>query len=143
MTISGRRRECFIEMAASLHLGYGPFTRGELDMILRLTIILALLAGAAAVRGQAAAPDAVKTKLDAAHAARTSARAAARAELLKAIDEKVKSAANAGDLETLKAVTPQKDAFVNAGISPTHASLAGAAATYDQAMRRADRKSVV
>src|SRR4051794_2698315 len=66
----------------------------------------------------AAAADPVKDQLDTAKAKRAADRAKAQTALIAAIDAQIKTAGAAGDLDALKGLTSQKDAFVTAGVVP-------------------------
>src|SRR5688500_14890242 len=128
----------------------------ESTMVLtRLAIIAALFAAAAVVpAGRAAAaertpaPAAAGTvesptaQLQKAKAARGKARDKAKAALIAAIDGRIESAGTAGNLDTLKSLTVQKDAFVTAGVVPDLPALTDDVAKYNQAVRQADGKLV-
>ncbi len=86
----------------------------------------------------AASADAVKDQLDKAKALRTEDRAKARTTLIQAIDVQIKTAGSAGDLDTLKILTTQKDDFLTAGIVPNIPALKEPVAQYTQSLRKAD-----
>jgi hypothetical protein len=58
--------------------------------------------------------------------------------LIQAIDAQIKSAAAAGDLTVLKAVTTQKDELLTTCVVPNMPALEEPVAQYTKSMRRAD-----
>ena len=101
-----------------------------------LVLLCAVFVGATDARADVADP--VKQPLDTARAVRADARAKARTDLFQAFDEQIKSAAATGNLDGVKALTAQKDAFTSAGTLPSSPLMKDAAAQYDQATRTAD-----
>jgi hypothetical protein len=102
-----------------------------------LLAVCAVLAGLSSL-AMADAGDPVKDQLQQARDARTQAREKAKSALVQGIDAQIKSAGAAGDLDTLKILTNQKDAFTTAGALPTLPALKDATAEYSAAIRKAD-----
>jgi hypothetical protein len=106
------------------------------NRLARVAFILASLP--LAVASAAAAPDTIRDGLEKAKAARVDERAKAKSAFIASIDALIKAAGSAGDLDGLKTLTAQKDAFASTGVLPNLPSLKDAAGQYTQALRKAD-----
>lgn len=82
--------------------------------------------------------DSIKQTLDSARSARADACSKARTALFDAFDRQIKSASQSGNLEGVRTLTAQKDAFTASGVAPTSPMMKDAAAQYDEAVRSAD-----
>ena len=105
----------------------------------RVLLPMVCLLGVAGLHATAlAANDPLQT----AKAQRTQEHAKAKTDLVQAMDKQIKDAGSAGNLDLLKTLTSQKDAFETTGILPDAAPLKDAVAAYTQAMHKADGELV-
>src|SRR5271168_2215121 len=114
--------------------------------MIRVACTVVILALCGLVLGEPTSrPDAanpVRVALEQAKAARVTARATARSELIAAMDAQIKASADAGNLDELKVLTTQKDTFTFTGLAPNTASVKDATAKYALALRKADGQFV-
>jgi hypothetical protein len=104
-------------------------------------VLLFLILGRAFAAAPATNP--VYLELDKAKTISSAEHARARAALIQAIDAHIKTTAASGDLDALKSLTSQKDAFTTVGVLPNAALLKDAVTQYSAALRKADGQLVV
>lgn len=100
--------------------------------LLPLSLVLAFTASV-----QADEPDAIRAELVKAKQAYTDATTKAKATLLAAFDDTIKTVAAGGDLDGVKAIQSERKVFEESGKTPTSAKLGTAVGEYTRATKQA------